>query len=88
MDALPVIGLFFEAETHEREDLISETADPVLGLPQFAALDTGSDVANIVPAKSDDEARIRFGWWVELPVVAEEDAEAGAARSEIGLRRD
>jgi hypothetical protein len=63
--------------------MVSDAADPVLGLPQLVPLDTDSSVQNMVPCQPDDVVSIRTRHGRALDRLTENRPEVRTERAKL-----
>jgi hypothetical protein len=86
--SLGVVGGHAKAEARERQRLIPDAADPILGLPGPAAFDAGSSVQDVVPRKPDEMSGVEGGGLGLLDRLAEDSLEVRTAGAELSGRSE
>jgi hypothetical protein len=81
--SLGVGGGQTKAEACERQQLIPDAADPVLGLPGPAALDAGSSMQDVMPRKPYEVSGVERGGLGLLDRLAEDSLEVRTAGAEL-----
>jgi hypothetical protein len=84
--SLRIEGGLSHTKARERQHLVPDAADPVLGLLWSLAFDAASSVQDVMPRKPDDVSGVQPGGLGSLDRLAEDGAELRSARAELPCR--